>query len=186
VIQTSERYADGLAGPRELQAAAERTRAWLVGAHLAAGAWVATPDVWEAVSWEADVNGRRVAAGWHTGHLPESPPDAEQFSARLAQEQGWQCHLLRDIFASLPFRLLPPLERPIRTWNGGIIVKLATAIYEERSLPEGTLDPHRLAVLADALEEAGVTDPHLLGHLRQPAAVHVRGCWCVDLLLGKS
>jgi hypothetical protein len=39
-------------------------------------------------------------------------------------------------------------------------------------------------VLADALEEAGCTDADILGHLRA-AAPHARGCWAVDLLLGR-
>src|SRR5262249_8200240 len=43
----------------------------------------------------------------------------------------------------------------------------------------------RLAILADALEEAGCTDADVLGHLRGPGP-HVRGCWTVDLCLGKS
>ncbi len=34
----------------------------------------------------------------------------------------------------------------------------------------------RIAVLADALEEAGCTDPAILSHLRGPGP-HVRGCW---------
>jgi hypothetical protein len=101
-------------------------------------------------------------------------------------EHAVQAVLVRDLFGPLPFRPLPPLEPPIGTWNNGFIVKLATAIYEERSLPSGQLDPQRLAVLSDALEEAGVTDPDILGHLRQQGAVHVRGCFVVDLLLGKS
>jgi hypothetical protein len=42
-----------------------------------------------------------------------------------------------------------------------------------------------LPVLADALEEAGCTDADLLGHLRGPGP-HVRGCWALDLLLGKG
>jgi hypothetical protein len=70
-------------------------------------------------------------------------------------------------------------------WNGGTIVQLAQSAYEERHLPAGTLDNGRLAVLADALEEAGCTDADILGHLRGPGP-HVRGCWAVDLLLGKS
>ena len=56
--------------------------------------------------------------------------------------------------------------------------KLAEAIYEERAFD-------RLAVLADALEEAGCTNPDILGHLRGPGP-HVRGCWVLDCLLGKS
>jgi len=55
---------------------------------------------------------------------------------------------------------------------------LATSIYEQRAF-------HRLPLLADALEDAGCTDAELLGHLRGPGP-HVRGCWALDLVLGKS
>lgn len=51
-------------------------------------------------------------------------------------------------------------------------------------IDDGALDPVRLAVLADALEEAGASG-EILAHLRSPA-VHVRGCFAVDLVLGKS
>ena len=49
----------------------------------------------------------------------------------------------------------------------------------------GTLDDARLAVLADAVEEAGCPEEELLAHLRSPGA-HVRGCWAVDLLLSRG
>jgi hypothetical protein len=52
-------------------------------------------------------------------------------------------------------------------------------------LSHGTLNRCRLAVLADALEEAGCADGTLLGHLRGPAE-HVRGCFAVDAVLGKE
>ena len=52
-------------------------------------------------------------------------------------------------------------------------------------VPTGRLDATSLAVLADALEEAGATDADLLNHLRGPGP-HVRGCWVIDLLLGKG
>jgi hypothetical protein len=65
------------------------------------------------------------------------------------------------------------------------VTSLAAGAYEERSLPSGHLDPLRLAVLADALEEAGCADGGLLGHLRAPGP-HVRGCWALDLILGQG
>jgi hypothetical protein len=43
----------------------------------------------------------------------------------------------------------------------------------------------RLAVLADALEDAGCTDAEILSHCRSPGP-HVRGCWVVDEILGKK
>ena len=57
--------------------------------------------------------------------------------------------------------------------------------HDERHLPAGTLDNSWLAILADALEEAGCANGELLDHLRGPGP-HVRGCWAVDLCLGKS
>jgi hypothetical protein len=88
--------------------------------------------------------------------------------------------LLRCIFGN-PFR--PVTLSP--AWQTPQVVGLAQAAYEHRDLPAGHLDPARLAVLADALEDAGSTDADLLGHLRGPGP-HVRGCWALDLLLGKE
>jgi septal ring factor EnvC (AmiA/AmiB activator) len=56
---------------------------------------------------------------------------------------------------------------------------LAEGVYGDRHLPEGTLDPTSLAVLADALEDAGCDQADLLGHLRGPGP-HVRGCWAAE------
>jgi FHA domain len=63
-------------------------------------------------------------------------------------------------------------------WNDGVVKKLAQVVSEEQSY-------HRLPLLADALEDAGCTDLDILNHCRQ-AGEHVRGCWVVDLLLGKA
>jgi hypothetical protein len=106
------------------------------------------------------------------------------YSVACSAERAAQADLLRDIFGPLIFRSvsIPPF---VRRWSDSIIVKLATAIYEERSLPEGTLDNQRLGVLADALEEAGCTDAVFLDHLRFPGP-HVRGCWAVDLLTARQ
>ena len=64
------------------------------------------------------------------------------------------------------------------------MVRLARAAYEERELPSGHLDRARLAVLADALEEAGA-DAELVEHLRGPGP-HWRGCFVLDFLLGRT
>jgi hypothetical protein len=94
-----------------------------------------------------------------------------------------ECALLREVFGN-PFRRAA-VASSLLDWHGGIIVRMATAVYVERSLPGGELDPARLAVLADALEEAGVTDGEILRHCREPGAVHVRGCWLIDLLTSR-
>jgi hypothetical protein len=95
-----------------------------------------------------------------------------------------QAVLLRDIVGN-PFHSTT-LNLTWLNWNAGLIRQLAQASYDERQLPSGHLDHDRLAVLADALEEAGVTDEDILGHLRKPGAVHVRGCHIVDLLLARE
>lgn len=52
-------------------------------------------------------------------------------------------------------------------------------------IEDGSLDPVRLAVLADALEEAGCTDEAALAHLRS-GGPHVRGCFVLDAVLGRD
>ncbi len=106
-----------------------------------------------------------------------------QRSAVLAECRA-QAALLRDVCGPIPYRGIP-MEPAWLTWNGETVVKLAAACYEERTLPEGTLDRARLAVLADALEEAGCADAGLLGHLRSEGP-HVRGCAAIDAILGKE
>ncbi len=63
-------------------------------------------------------------------------------------------------------------------WNSGAVVRLAEAIYEERAF-------NRLPILADTLKQAGCANSDLLAHCRG-GGEHVRGCWVVDLLLGKG
>jgi hypothetical protein len=96
-------------------------------------------------------------------------------------ERAAQAALLRDLFGPLPFR--PVTLDPGRQTPQALA--LAQAAYDERELPTGTLDPVRLSVLADALEDARCPDQAVLDHLRGPGP-HVRGCWAVDLILGKQ
>jgi hypothetical protein len=90
--------------------------------------------------------------------------------------------LLRDVFAN-PFRSAT-VDPAWLAWNDGTPGRLAEAAYAERELPSGHLSPARLALVADALEDAGCDDAELLGHLRS-AGPHVRGCWAVDRLTGR-
>jgi hypothetical protein len=180
-VEIGESYADGEASFEELEAA-----------------FLAADQIHSRGSWQLDVlDAARLAAHPEERGLADETATAaaaamasgasgvQDYWQRYASERACQCDLLRDLFGPLPFRPLPALPRPVRAWNGGLIVRLAAAIYDERTLPEGTLDSLRLGVLADALEEAGVTDEVILGHLRQQGAVHVRGCFTVDLVLGK-
>jgi hypothetical protein len=83
------------------------------------------------------------------------------------------------------FRPSPPLPSAVLAWNDGTVRRIAEGIYEDRRMPEGTLDNARLAILADALLDAGCNDEALLAHCRSEGP-HVRGCWAVDLILGKE
>jgi hypothetical protein len=112
------------------------------------------------------------------------PTQRATYEVTKKAEMCYQSGLLRCIFAN-PFRPAPSIEPNWLAWNDRIIPRMASTIYEERSLPSGHLDPARLAVLADALEEVGCSDAELLGHLRGPGP-HVRGCFAVDAVLGKS
>jgi hypothetical protein len=108
----------------------------------------------------------------------------EALQAAWATAGARRATLVRCIFGN-PFRPAA-LDPAWLAWNGGLIRQLAEVAYHERQLPSGLLDLDRLAVLADALEEASCQDQEILGHLRQPEAVHVRGCHIVDLLLSKE
>lgn len=94
------------------------------------------------------------------------PPDVP---ASLTAE----CALLRDIFGN-PFR--PVRLRP--EWMTEGVVVRAAQIYESRDFTE-------MSVLADALEDARCDNADVLSHCRD-AGPHVRGCWVIDLLLGKE
>ena len=115
---------------------------------------------------------------WQDGNLSAytHPSSADQQIGRLPALAG----LIRDVLGN-PFR--PPTNPS--AWLVPSVVSIAQAAYEERALPSGELDAARLAVLADALEEAGCSDAEILSHLRSPGQ-HVRGCWALDLILGKG
>jgi hypothetical protein len=100
------------------------------------------------------------------------PPNPVWQATRAAVE-GEYAPLLRCVVGN-PFR--PVAADP--AWRTSTVVALAEAVYADRAWD-------RLPILADALEDAGCTDPAVLGHLRGPGP-HARGCWAVDLLLGKG
>jgi hypothetical protein len=112
---------------------------------------------------------------WYTPwHVARSAAEslAKTISWDEARQQEGQ--LLHDIFGSLAFR--PVTLDP--DWLTSNVKTLAQAIYDDRSFSG-------LPILADALEEAGCTNADLLHHCHRPAE-HVRGCWVVDLVLGKK
>jgi hypothetical protein len=161
-----ERWADGQATPDELQAVL------CYGPIILGGSpWDAAAAALDSGDWVVDME-----------HEMENGYDPFQedvvFSGDPADfEDKGQCDLLRDIIGN-PFRGPSPVDASWLLWNGGTIRGLAQVAYNEKRFED-------LPVLADALEEAGCTDEQILAHCRGPGP-HVRGCWVVDLILGKS
>ncbi len=182
-VIVAENYADGLATTEKLRLAAD-----------------AAYEVWYADMERA----------WDEGELARdclAPPDSAALAAyNVAIPMGWwgaapafqdpcqillgaypererevaaQCLLARDIFGN-PFRPAP-IDH---SWLTPVVLSLAEAAYHNRTLPWGALDQECLVILADALEEAGCTNPDILAHCRQPGP-HTRGCWIIDLILRK-
>jgi hypothetical protein len=107
---------------------------------------------------------------------PQAADGAFAFVRWAKPEPVSQVKCLPELFN--PFRGRRSVDPAWLCWNGGTVRRLAQALYDERAFD-------RLPALADALEEAGCGDAKILGHLRSPGP-HVRGCWAVDLLLGKG
>jgi hypothetical protein len=171
-VAVAEQYADGLVSYLDLATVRRR--------------WTFSPEERGPVAQSA-YDGAWEAVGWLTSaveHMKIDPDSLRHFPIPADAVLKRSVLLLRDIFAPLPFRPVR-IEPAWLAWNGSTVRRLAEAVYQERSLPDGHFDLTRLAVLADALEDAGCADPDLLGHLRGPGP-HVRGCWVVDLILGKE
>ncbi|AMV27475.1 hypothetical protein VT84_23950 [Gemmata sp. SH-PL17] len=118
---------------------------------------------------------------------------ADAFSGRPAEESAKShCHIIRDVIGN-PFRRVVDAPectsdrgtfvryQPIAidpSWRTSTAVALASQMYESR-------DFGAMPILGDALQDAGCDSADVLGHCRGPGP-HVRGCWVVDLVLGKE
>ena len=167
-VETAERYADGLADEAELRRA--RASAPCVTGAERAAAWAAAPAADAAAEGVASASQSAEAGGRDTPWL------AGKDAAARNEHSRCQCAWLRDIMGN-PFQPTR-LEPAWLLWKDGSIPKLARSIYEERRFTD-------LPILADALAEAGCTDPIILDHCRQ-SGEHVRGCWVVDLCLERE
>jgi hypothetical protein len=81
--------------------------------------------------------------------------------------------IVRDVFGN-PFR---PVTMD-RRWLTSTVIDLARVIYDEQLF-------ERLPILSDALLDAGCDNEDMIDHCRTEAG-HVKGCWLLDLLLGRS
>jgi hypothetical protein len=187
-VDVAERYADGLASLTELTVVLENAKvAYKEGqeafygmrrdippphstAPLAAAMQAAYPEAWQ-------VNGAYRSAAYGVFSNPRSYTQAAVNSA-VAPEFAAQAAVLRDIFGPLPFRPVTIDPSVLASWNDWLVVRLAQAIYDERRWGD-------LPVLGDALLDAGCDSDEVVAHCRA-GGEHTRGCWVLDLLLGKE
>lgn len=110
--------------------------------------------------------------------------------ARWGAYQAASDHNTQPVYGFLNERLYRPFLADIfgasgcptpfpESWRSESAIALARTAYDTR-------DFALLPILADALEEAGCDHSDVLSHCRDPQQVHVRGCWVVDGVLGKS
>jgi hypothetical protein len=171
-VVVAEQFADGAATEQQLLRAHEQ--AWPLRGDRSAlplGAWPAEGTAEVLAAYASWLRPKLISEVMVT-------PVPDSLVSRC-----YRPNVLRDLFGN-PFRPVA-VDPAWLSWNGGTVAQLAQVAYEERHLPSGELDAARLAVLADALEEAGCADPEILAHLRGPGP-HVRGCWAIDLLLGRT
>jgi hypothetical protein len=188
LVDVVEKAADGLVSPEDRSAAAIAAKA---AYDAATKDWETIADVFSPSANDI-VAVRDASLALHTV-LKNANPDFSFLAAAhyaysafangygraasgAANEMAIQASLMRDILGN-PFRLAM-ISPCWLTWNGGTIPKLAEGIYTDRAFD-------RLPILADALEDAGCDNADILAHCRGPGP-HVRGCWVVDLLLGKE
>jgi hypothetical protein len=166
-VELAEKCADGQAEYAELQAlypsADDKEDADCHGAGSDA-AWTAKASAYHA---------RFLAMYFGPTSYPPGAKLRSPSKLEHDREQSAQCAVIRDIFGN-PFH---PIDID-PSWLTPQVVALAQEIFDYRAFD-------RLPSLADALEEAGCDDQEILDHCRGPGP-HLRGCWVVDLILGKK
>jgi hypothetical protein len=193
-VEVGERFADGAADEQERNAAELAVNAAQVAAtgvfphHFGGGDNNA---VFQAVQMAVSTFASLPQFLYFVRHAADRVADAVRYDAFRrattsggrnlppnvrASERAAQAALLGDIIGN-PFRSVA-VDPSWLTWNGGTVAKLAETVYTERAFD-------RLSILADALEDAGCHDAGILAHCRG-SGPHVKGCWVVDLILGRQ
>jgi hypothetical protein len=161
-VEVAERFADGLADSIEVEEAREganeacRLARGLEYTSTTSCAYLAL-DVFDVYKAAS------TCAQWAT----------QSASCHRDTERKAQADILRDLFVHplYPVGIDPSFLTPS-------VFALAEEIYCEKSFDV-------LPILGDALEDAGCRTADILRHCRFPG-MHIRGCWVLDLLLGKE
>jgi hypothetical protein len=179
-VELAEEVADGLADRSELEAlfTSPQAQSWDIHAanepSLAEDCFTGYTGADAAQMAKACAYRARYVAKYNS---PASYPFFARFRCESPvdydREQAAQCDRLRDVVGN-PFR--PVTFAP--EWRTDTVLSLVRQMYE-------SCDFGVLPILADALQDAGCNNEDILGHCRGPGP-HVRGCWVVDLVLGKE
>jgi hypothetical protein len=153
----------------------------------------------KTMEW-ADRPSRRSLIRWWPRHGGYRLPERASYWARMWADfstdlvpRRTQADFLRDIFGN-PLRPMDTGWYRTAVYPGGahrINVPAANPSWQTRTvtslarLAYDGQDFSLLPVLADALEDAGCENAFVLDHCRSQGP-HVRGCWVVDLVLGKD
>lgn len=182
-VEVAEQFADGQVKPRALASAHRAAAAAFEDSGYAeddpdadsatvewasrAAEHASAADPWDALDAMAQ-------AAWVVANGDyEGRPAGNGSELLEAAERAAQAGLVRDVFGN-PFR---PVAFD-QVWRFPAAVVLASAVYESRAFD-------RMPALATTLEQGGCRVPELLAHCREPGP-HVRGCWVVDLVLGRE
>lgn len=171
-LEAAEKFADGQITQAQMNRAAAKFDAAAEEEELDDPADRVSTALWHLMNACKAIEGAAWAKSKSAAYCAATAADRSK-KAR-ATEVAAQVRLLRCI--ANPFHAVTPA-------SSALAVQLARAAYDER-LSSGELDPERLLILADALEDAGNSGA-ILAHLRSPGP-HARGCWAVDLVLGYS
>ncbi|MDB5309895.1 MAG: hypothetical protein JWO38_4097 [Gemmataceae bacterium] len=168
-IRIAELYADGLATPTELHVA------FIYGAEAPPPDNELSPaeHAADAVSCESAYLAAEEVLGHHSRYDYDAPYRIILWWRQKKRMRVFQVRVFQDLFGN-PFR--PVTAAP--AWQTSTAVALARQMYDSR-------DFGALPILADALQDAGCDHPDILAHCREPGP-HFRGCWVVDLVLGKE
>ncbi len=186
LVELVERYADGLVEQETMEKAAEQLTESLGLRNrpdLRPDMVAARVVEWAAWSDARGNHGNSEGAGYVLRDLPQAQAEAEAWIEGLDRAaylqicdrvEGAACSIVREVFGN-PFR--PVAVDP--AWRTSDVMALGKGIYDERAFD-------RMPILADALQDAGCDNDDILNHLRDANATHVRGCWALDLVLGKE
>src|SRR5262245_9602646 len=180
-VEIGERYADGGASARDLAAA--RARAMRACREQVMASATCRRSAQRAAA-EA-VGALYQALNAIVSPVPQVSDDPSEqdtwesacYYTAVQEHRGRQVQALHDLFGPLPFRPVA-LDPAWLRWNWGTVPAIARRVYDDRAF-------HDLPILADALTDAGCDNEEIIAHCRTPGP-HVRGCWVVDLLLGKE